>query len=131
MTMTDPIADMLTRIRNGVRNKFATVDMPTSKMKEAIAAVLKEEGYIADFSVAEGGPQNTMRVYLKYGPDGEQVINRIERVSTPGRRVYSPSKMPRVMDGLGICILSTSRGVMSDRKCRKENIGGELLAKVS
>ena len=105
--------------------------MPSSKMKEAVAAVLKEEGYIHDFTVAEGGVQKTMRIRLKYGPDGEQVINRIERVSKPGRSVYSARKMPRVLDGLGISILSTSRGVMSDRKCRKENIGGELLCKVS
>jgi len=131
MTMTDPVADMLTRIRNAVRNKFAVVEMPSSKMKEAIAAVLKEEGYISDFTVADGGPQKTMRINLKYGPDGEQVISSIERVSKPGRRVYSGSSLPRVLDGLGISIVSTSKGVMSDRKCRKDKIGGEVLCKVS
>lgn len=131
MTMTDPIADMLTRIRNAVRNKAATVDMPSSNVKVAIAAVLKEEGFINDYSVAEVKPQNTLRVYLRYGPDGEKVINTIERVSKPGRRVYSGKEIRRVLDGFGVAILSTSKGVMSDRKCRKENIGGELLCRVS
>jgi small subunit ribosomal protein S8 len=131
MTMTDPVADMLTRIRNAVRNKFAVVEMPSSKTKEAIAAVLKEEGFISDFIVAEGGVQKTMRISLKYGPDGEQVINTIERVSKPGRRVYSSSALPRILDGLGIAILSTSKGVMSDRRCRKDKIGGEVLCRVS
>ena len=133
MTMTDPIADMLTRIRNAVRNGSATVDMPSSKIKAAIAAVLKEEGFIEDFSVTqtEGAVVQTMRIYLKYGPDGEKVINKIERVSKPGRRVYSGGKVPRVLDGLGIAIVSTSKGVMSDRRCRRENIGGEWLCKVS
>ncbi len=131
MTMTDPIADMLTRIRNAVRNRVATVDMPSSKIKAAIAAVLKEEGFIADYTVGDVAPQKTMRINLKYGPDGEQVINRIERVSTPGRRLYWTSGMPRVLDGLGIAIISTSKGVMSDRKCRKEKVGGEVLCKVS
>ncbi len=130
MTMTDPIADMLTRIRNAARNKAATVEMPSSKMKAAIAAVLKEEGYINDFIVGEAGAQKTMRVTLKYGEDGEQVINRIERVSKPGCRVYRGGTLPRVLDGMGILIVSTSRGVMSDRRCREQKIGGELLCKV-
>ncbi len=130
MSMTDPIADMLTRVRNAVRNSFDTVDMPSSKVKVGIAAVLKEEGYVADYRVAEveGSPQATLRVYLKYGPEGEKVITRIDRVSKPGRRVYSGSgKLPHVLDGLGISIVSTSSGVLSDRKCRQLNVGGEVL----
>ncbi len=133
MSMTDPIADMLTRIRNAIRNKSETVDMPSSKVKEGIAGVLKDEGYIRDFSVAtvEGGPHKTLRVYLKYGPEGEQVINVIDRVSKPGRRVYSGAgDLPHVLDGLGISIVSTSRGIISDRKCRSLNAGGEVLCKV-
>jgi small subunit ribosomal protein S8 len=130
MTMTDPIADMLTRVRNAVRNRDAVVDMPSSKMKEAIAAVLKEEGYILDYAVGEAEGRKGMRIRLKYGSDGERVINHIERVSKPGRRVYTAADLPRVLDGLGISILSTSRGVMSDRKARREKIGGELLCKV-
>ena len=129
--MTDPIADMLTRIRNAVRNGSASVDMPSSKVKNAIAAVLKEEGFVEDFDLAESGVHKTMRVYLKYGPDGEKVIDTIERVSKPGCRVYTTAKVARVLDGLGIAIISTSRGVMSDRKCRKEKLGGELLCRVS
>lgn len=133
MSMTDPIADMLTRIRNAVRNLSETVDMPSSRAKVGIAAVLKEEGYVADFSVAgaEESPQKTLRVYLKYGPENEQVINVIDRVSKPGRRVYSGSAdLPHVLDGLGISIVSTSKGILSDRKCRQLNAGGEVLCRV-
>jgi small subunit ribosomal protein S8 len=133
MSMTDPIADMLTRIRNAVRNSSETVDMPSSAMKEGIAAVLKDEGYVADFRVAqgEGSPHKTLRVYLKYGPEGEKVINVITRVSKPGRRVYSKADdLPHVLDGLGISIVTTSKGVLSDRKCRQMNIGGEVLCRV-
>jgi small subunit ribosomal protein S8 len=131
--MTDPIADMLTRIRNAVRNSSESVDMPGSKMKAGVAAVLKEEGYISDFRVAEpeGAVQSTLRVYLKYGPEGEKVINIIDRVSKPGRRVYAGGKgLPRVLDGLGISIVSTSKGILSDRKCRQMNVGGEVLCRV-
>jgi len=129
--MTDPIADMLTRIRNAVRNGSPSVDMPSSKLKAAVAAVLKEEGFIGGFVVAEGKPHKTLRVYLKYGPDGEKVINAIERASKPGRRVYrGAAEIPRVLDGLGVSILSTPAGVLSDRKCRHLNVGGELLCTV-
>lgn len=133
MSMTDPIADMLTRVRNAVRNHSESVDMPSSKIKEAIAAVLKAEGYVDDFRVAdaEGAVHKTLRVYLKYGPEGEQVINRIDRVSKPGRRSFSrAADLPRVLDGFGISIVSTSRGVLSDRKCRALNVGGEVLCRV-
>ena len=131
MSMTDPIADMLTRIRNAERNKSASVDCPCSTLKEAVAAVLKEEGYIEDFRVAEGGRWKTLRIYLKYGPDGEHVINSIVRVSKPGRRVYAGAhEIPRVLDGFGIAVLSTPMGVISDRRCRQLNVGGEMLCKV-
>ncbi len=131
--MTDPIADMLTRIRNAVRNFSPSVDMPSSSMKEGIASVLKEEGFIEDFRVAEPetGTHKTLRVYLKYGPEGEQVINRLDRVSKPGRRVYmSAGELPHVLDGLGISVVSTSKGILSDRKCRKLNVGGEVVCSV-
>lgn len=131
MTMTDPIADMLTRIRNAVRNGSKTVDCPSSKIKAAIAAVLRDEGYIEDFRVADAQPVKTLRIYLKYGPDGEKLVNAIERISTPGRRVYAGAdEIGRVLDGLGIAVLSTPVGVMSDRKCRQLNVGGELLCRV-
>jgi len=129
--MTDPIADMFSRIRNAVRNNSAAVDMPSSKLKEAVAAVLKDEGYVQDFRVAEAAPRKTLRVYLKYGPDGEKVINAIERASKPGRRLYrGAAEIPRVLDGFGIAILSTPVGVLGDRKCRQLNVGGELLCTV-
>jgi small subunit ribosomal protein S8 len=131
MTMTDPIADMLTRIRNAARNHSKSVDCPSSKVKEAIAAVLREEGFIEDFRLAEAGAHKTLRLYLKYGSDGEKIINEIERVSKPGRRSYVGSdEIPRVLDGLGISILSTPAGVLSDRKCRQLKVGGELLCTV-
>ena len=133
MSMTDPIADALTRIRNAVRNSSETVDMPSSRIKEGIAAVLKEEGYVADFrlAAAEEGPHRTLRIYLKYGPEGEKIINVIDRVSKPGRRLYSKAQdLPHVLDGMGISIVSTSRGVLSDRKCRQMNVGGEVLCRV-
>jgi len=129
--MTDPIADMLTRIRNAVRNRSASVDCPSSKVKEALATVLRDEGFIEDFRVAEAGVRKTLRIYLKYGPDGEQIINSVERVSKPGRRVYvRAGDIPRVLDGLGISVLSTPVGVIGDRRCRELNVGGELLCRV-
>lgn len=132
MSLNDPIADMLTRIRNAVRVEKPRVDMPASKMITGIAAVLKEEGFIEDFKLIEDKKQGVVRIYLKYGPQGEPLINTIKRQSRPGRRVYRPvEKLPRVLNGLGIAVVSTSRGIMSDRKCRQENIGGELLATVS
>jgi small subunit ribosomal protein S8 len=129
--LSDPIADMLTRIRNAARVRAAEVRMPSSKLKVGIASVLKAEGYIADYDVVEDDRQGLLRVQLKYGPQGEQVIRRIERVSKPGRRHYcGVETLPKVLDGLGIAIVSTSRGVKSDRQCRAENVGGELVCTV-
>ena len=129
--MTDPIADMLTRIRNATRIKKANVSMPASRMKVGIAGVLQDEGFIQGYQVEEGQPSSTLTLELKYGPDGEHVIRTIDRVSKPGRRVYMGSKeVPKVLRGLGIYILSTPKGVVSDRTARSENIGGELLCKV-
>ena len=129
--MTDPIADMLTRIRNATRIKKANVSMPASRMKVGIAGVLQDEGFIQGYQVEEGQPSSTLTLELKYGPDGEHVIRTIDRVSKPGRRVYMGSReVPKVLRGLGIYILSTPKGVVSDRTARSENIGGELLCKV-
>jgi small subunit ribosomal protein S8 len=131
MSLSDPIADMLTRIRNAVRNRSDNVDCRNSKICTGIAGVLKSEGYISDFAVIEDGRQGLLRVSLKYGPAGEQLINRIERASRPGRRIYNgANELPRPMAGLGIAIVSTSRGVVSDRQARKEHIGGELICTV-
>ncbi len=129
--MTDPIADMLTRIRNAVRVERPNVEMPLSKVKRGLADVLKREGYIWDWSEVESTPTNHLRIELKYGPNGERVIQRIRRVSKPGRRVYSKARDLRpILDGLGISILSTSRGVVSDREARQRNLGGEVLCEV-
>ena len=132
MSLNDPIADMLTRIRNAIRVEKPRVDVPASKMVNGIASVLKQEGFIEDFKSIEDKKQGIVRIYLKYGPDGEHLITSIQRQSRPGCRVYrSVTKLPRVLNGLGIAVVSTSRGIMSDRQCRQENIGGELLATVS
>ena len=132
MSLTDPIADMLTRIRNAIRVSKPRVDVPSSKMAIGIAAVLKAEGFIEDFKKIEDNKQGILRIYLKYGPDGEALITTIKRESRPGRRVYrAVSDLPRVLNGLGIAVVSTSRGVMSDRQCRQANVSGELLATVS
>ncbi|GAB5402067.1 MAG: 30S ribosomal protein S8 [Aureliella sp.] len=129
--MTDPIADMLTRIRNAVRVERQHVDMPSSRVKLGVAEVLKREGYIWDYAVIEASPVNQLRIELKYGPNGERVIQTIERVSKPGRRVFSKSRDLRpVLNGLGISIISTSRGMVSDREARSQNIGGEVLCEV-
>jgi small subunit ribosomal protein S8 len=129
--MTDPIADMLTRIRNAVRVERPFVDMPISKVKRGLADVLKREGYIWDWEEIEENPVSALRIELKYGPNGERVIQKIQRVSKPGRRVYSKAKELRpVLDGLGISIISTSRGVVSDREARQRNLGGEVLCQV-
>ncbi len=129
--MTDPIADMLTRIRNANAIRRKLVTMPSSKMKVGIAEVLKNEGFIAGYAVQEGKPFSTLELELKYGPDGEDVIRSIDRISKPGCRAYTGAKdMPRVLRGLGIYVLSTPRGVISDRVARKENVGGEILCKV-
>lgn len=129
--MTDPIADMLTRIRNQTRVRGTQVDMPHSRIKAGIARVLKEEGYVQDIREVGEGARKKLRVYLKYGPHGEEIIRRIQRVSKPGCRVYrGPSELGRVLNGLGISIVSTPRGIMSDRRCRQENVGGEVLCVV-
>jgi small subunit ribosomal protein S8 len=129
--MTDPIADMLTRIRNAVRVERPTVDMPISKVKRGLADVLKREGYIWDWEEVEQEPVRQLRIELKYGPNGERVIQKIRRISTPGRRVYSKARDLRpVLNGLGIQIISTSRGVVSDREARQRNLGGEVLCEV-
>lgn len=131
MSLTDPIADMLTRIRNAARVFKPSVDVRGSKICAGIARVLKEEGFIEDFKVIEDTKQGIVRVYLKYGPLGEPVINVIKRESRPGLRLYKPvDELPRVLNGLGIAVVSTSQGIMSDRQCRKANVGGELLATV-
>jgi small subunit ribosomal protein S8 len=130
--MTDPIADMLTRIRNAVRVERPSVEMPLSKVKRGVADVLKREGYIWDWQEVEAQPVSQLRIELKYGPNGERVIQRIKRISTPGRRVYSRARDLRpILNGLGISILSTSRGVVSDREARQRNLGGEVLCEVS
>jgi small subunit ribosomal protein S8 len=129
--MTDPIADMLTRIRNAVSVERRLVEMPVSKVKQGVAEVLKREGFIWDWSLEEDKPVDRLRIDLKYGPSGEKVIRHIRRVSKPGCRVYSRAKDLRpVLDGLGISILSTSRGVMSDREARQQKVGGEVLCQV-
>ncbi|MBW3542058.1 MAG: 30S ribosomal protein S8 [Planctomycetes bacterium] len=126
--MTDPIADMLTRIRNALRIERAYVEMPASKLKIGIAEALKREGYIWDYEIVEAQPQNTLNIHLKYGPNGEQVIQRIDRTSKPGRRVYAGAKdLPDVLQGLGISIVSTNKGVLSNREARKVGVGGEVL----
>ncbi len=131
MSMSDPLADMLTRIRNGAKANFDAVEIPLSKLKVNVANVLKDEGYILDYHVLDQGVQGTLRVDLKYGPDKESAITGIRRISKPGLRQYNKSaRIPRVMSGLGVAILSTSQGVLSDREARKRNIGGELLCEV-
>jgi small subunit ribosomal protein S8 len=129
--MTDPIADMVTRLRNAVRVERPHVDVPLSKVKRGVAEVLKREGFIWDWKEIEGDPQPQLRIELKYGPNGERVIQRIRRVSKPGGRVYSRAKDLRpVLNGLGISIISTSRGVISDREARQRNLGGEVLCEL-
>ena len=132
MSLSDPIADMLTRIRNAVRINKKQVSIRASKICEGIAAVLKEEGYIEDFDRIDDSRQGILRVTLKYDQDGRPVISEITRESKPGRRIYSSvGKLPHVLGGMGIAIVSTSRGVMSDRSCRKANVSGEILCMVS
>jgi small subunit ribosomal protein S8 len=129
--MSDPLADFLTRIRNGMQANFTSVDIPLSKLKVRVADVLKKEGYIANYHVDEQGVQGTLTIDLKYGPNNEKVITGIRRVSKPGLRQYTKSDaIPQVMSGLGVGILSTSHGVISDREARKLNVGGELLCEV-
>ena len=127
--MTDPIADMLTRIRNANQNHAKDVTMPSSKMKETIASILKEEGYITDYSIEKNDVQNNLTLTLKYGKNKERVITGLKRISKPGLRVYANvSDLPRVLNGLGIAIISTPKGVMTDKLARKNNVGGEVIA---
>ena len=129
MQITDPIADLLTRIRNASSAKHDTVDIPASNMKKAICQILLDEGYIKNFTVTEDGKQGVITVVLKYGEAKTPVITGLRRVSKPGLRIYSDvENMPKVMKGLGIAIISTSKGIMTDRQARKENVGGEVLA---
>ena len=129
MQITDTIADLLTRIRNAQSAKHDTVDIPASNMKKAICQILVDEGYVKNFTVVEDGKQGMIKVNLKYGEGKSPVINGLRRVSKPGLRVYSSAEeLPRVMKGLGVAIISTSKGVMTDRQARKENLGGEVLA---
>ena len=129
MQITDKIADMLTRIRNASAAKHDTVDVPASNMKKAIAQILLDEGYIKSFQVIDDGKQGIIRITLKYGVGKEAVITGLKRVSKPGLRIYTSCKdMPAVMNGLGIAIMSTPKGIMTDKQARKENVGGEVLA---
>ena len=127
--MTDPIADMLTRIRNANQNRAKTVSMPSSKIKEEIAKILKNEGFVEEFSIEENDVQNTLTLTLKYGQKKERVITGLKRVSKQGLRVYSKAEeLPRLLNGLGIAIISTPQGVMTDKEARKANVGGEVIA---
>lgn len=129
--MTDPIADMLTRMRNAVAIERPFVDMPTSHEKVGIAQVLQREGYIWDFEVVEAKPANTLRVNLKYGPNGERIIQEIKRISKPGCRVYKKAReMPVVLEGMGISVVSTSQGILSNREAKSKGIGGEVLCSI-
>lgn len=129
MQITDPIADLLTRIRNANTSKHETVDVPASNMKKAIVEILNNEGYIKGYQVIEDGKQGVIRIALKYGPKNEKVISGLKRVSKPGLRYYaSADEIPRVLKGLGIAIISTSKGIMTDKEARAQHIGGEVLA---
>ena len=130
--MTDPIADMFTRIRNANTKRKKTVSMPASVVKLGIANILKEEGYVSDVTVVEGKPASTLTLTLKYGEYGEHVITKIDRISKPGRRVYAKAdELKPILRGMGIQVLSTPKGILSDRSARKANLGGEVLCKVS
>lgn len=129
--MTDPIADMLTRIRNGAHAKHTTVDVPSSNMKKGISDILLREGYIKNVEVIEDNKQNVLRITLKYSDEGEKVISGIKRISKPGLRVYAQAnEVPKVLGGLGTAIISTSKGLLTDKDCRKEGIGGEVVCYV-
>ena len=130
--VTDPIADMLTRIRNGIQARHPRVDMPSSKLKVEVARILKEEGYISNFKVGDEGKKKVLMVFLKYATDGTNAIASIDRVSKPGRRVYVGSQsVPRILGGLGVSILTTPRGVLTGKAARKAGVGGEVLCSVS
>ena len=131
MSMTDPIADMLTRIRNGITSRHERIELPASKLKVEVARILKNEGFISNYKVVEERPQSTLRVYLRYSDNGEPVIHGIERISRPGRRVYrAKDEIPRVLGGLGLAIVSTSQGVLSGSDAAKKGVGGEVLCQV-
>lgn len=131
MVMTDPIADFLTRIRNGNMRKFDVVEAPASKIKRQIAEILKAEGYVKDVEYVEDNKQGVIRVFLKYGKNGEKVITNLKRISKPGLRVYSKREdIPKVLNGLGIAIISTSEGLLTDKEARQKNVGGEVIAYV-
>ncbi len=131
MTMTDPVADMLTRIRNANTAGHASVDIPASKIKKNIADILQKEGYIKGYEVVEGETQDTLRVAMKYGPDKAKVINGIKRISKPGLRVYAKrNEVPKVLGGLGVAIISTSNGLITDKEARKLGVGGEVVCYV-
>ena len=131
MTMTDPIADMLTRIRNANTVGHETVEIPASKMKKAIAEILKEEGYITDYEVVEDDKQGMIKVTMKYGANKERVISGIKKISKPGLKVYAKAnEVPKVLGGLGIAIVSTSKGIVSDKEARKLGVGGEVICYV-
>ena len=128
---TDPIADFLTRLRNAVAAKHASLELPASRMRADLARILQEEGYVRDFQVVREGPQGTIRISLKYGPAGEPVLRGLRRVSRPGRRVYmGKDALPKVLGGLGICVVSTPRGVLTDRQAREMGVGGEVLCTI-
>ena len=130
--VTDPIADMLTRIRNGIQARHPRVDIPSSKLKVEVARILKEEGYISNFKVGDEGKKKVLKVFLKYATDGTNAIASIDRISKPGRRVYVDSKsVPRILGGLGVSILTTPRGVLTGKAARKAGVGGEVLCSVS
>lgn len=128
MVMTDPIADFLTRVRNATQVNHSKVEIPASKVKKAIAEIFKEEGFVKDCEFIDDGKQGIIRIYLKYGPNREKVITGLKRISKPGLRVYAKKgEVPRVLGGLGIAIISTSQGIMTDKKARKLGLGGEVL----
>ena len=131
MSLSDPIADMLTRIRNALRSRQEIVNVRASGICQGICRVLKEEGYITDYKRIDDDKQGILRVYLKYGPLGEDVVTEVKRVSKPGRRVYAPmGKLPRPLGGMGVSVISTSKGVLSDRQCREQKVGGEVICTV-
>ena len=131
MTMTDPVADMLTRIRNAIAVKKPAVHVPASKLKSAVADVMKREGYVADYTLEADGKQGSIKITLKYDEDGVPAITRIKRESSPGRRQYrSVPELPKVVGGLGIAVMSTPKGVLSDREAREQRVGGEFLCSI-
>ena len=131
MVMTDPIADYLTRIRNANMAKHDSVEIPASNMKKSISEILKNEGFVRDYEIADDNKQGIIKIFLKYGPDGERVISGLKRISKPGLRNYvSAEDLPKVLNGLGIAIVSTSAGVITDKEARQKNVGGEVIAYV-